>query len=260
ECLGSGGYCNTSSGRNGCQERHISVCDVNGCADGDYFLTLNYAFALPTDPDPVIAMQSDFSSWRQSLIGRPDAVRSEVGVTQTPTGADLLVTLRDWQGTPLPGSASVTVTAALAPGAPGVAVLGAPVATGPATWTVPVQAVGTGIVSVIVTASDGIRPVPIMPSTNVPVSVTFRRADCSSDGQITIEDPILLLNSLFGGGAVVTCRSACDANDDGALDLVDATFALLSIFGLAAPIPAPSPGCGTETSVDGLDCAGHTGC
>ncbi len=88
----------------------------------------------------------------------------------------------------------------------------------------------------------------------------FRRGDCNNDGGIDISDAVSLLAFLFDPlVTTVACGDACDTNDDGAIDIADAVNALDALF-LGGFIPAPSPGCGTDPSPDGLDCAVYTGC
>lgn len=87
----------------------------------------------------------------------------------------------------------------------------------------------------------------------------FIRGDCSSDGNINIQDAVLLLNYLFSG-TPVACRDASDVNDDGAIDLVDPVFELMYIMGLG-PVP-PSPGvvCGADPTLDNLECDTFNSC
>ncbi|MBK7641611.1 MAG: DUF1028 domain-containing protein [Planctomycetes bacterium] len=53
-----------------------SLCNVaNGCAGGDYWLNLN-AVSGPGGPEPVLLLETAYASWRASLHGRVDQVRS----------------------------------------------------------------------------------------------------------------------------------------------------------------------------------------
>lgn len=85
---------------------------------------------------------------------------------------------------------------------------------------------------------------------------SFRRGDANGNGDVDIADAVFVLASLFVPGASPTdCADAADANDDGALDVSDAVRLLSALFtGTSGPLPAPYPGCGTDPTVDGLDC------
>jgi len=78
----------------------------------------------------------------------------------------------------------------------------------------------------------------------------FIRGDCSNDGDIDIQDAVLLLNLMFSGVAV-DCLDASDVNDDGVINLVDPVYELLFIMGLGPVPPAPSwPSCGGDSTPD----------
>ena len=93
------------------------VCNsVIGCANGDYFLSLNFVGATP-DPDPVIVLQGMYDAWRLGLVGVPDQVFSTVTPAADSIVADGHARLRvdlklaDIGGTPLAtGGGVVTVT------------------------------------------------------------------------------------------------------------------------------------------------------
>jgi hypothetical protein len=103
----------------------------------------------------------------------------------------------------------------------------------------------------------------------VPVTVTgsvppeghpFVRSDCNEDGETDISDPLRLLFALFVTFSAPPCEDACDANDDGLLDLGDAVATLNEVF-LLGPLPDPPfPDCGGDTTADGLGCAGFRAC
>ncbi|MCA8958972.1 MAG: DUF1028 domain-containing protein [Planctomycetes bacterium] len=272
------------------------VCNVDGCADGDYFLALNYAFASPSDPDPVLAMQSDVDVWRAGLVGRPDAVRSTVATTPMADGAQLTITLLDWAGDAV---TDPTVTLSAIAGSP-FAQVSSPSVIAPGVWTVDVQAVGgVGDVTIELVADDGVRPVILMPRPTVCIGdvtggfasdcdgddiadscaiaaglvaddngngvpdsceVPFRRGDCNEDGVENIADPIFELAYLFLAGATPTCRSACDLDDDGALGIVDAVYGLSAWLAGGPRPPAPYPDCGSDPTGDVLDCSQFAGC
>ena len=69
-----------------------------------------------------------------------------------------------------------------------------------------------------------------------------------------LADAIAILDFLFGGGRVLRCAKAADANDDGAVQITDAVFLLGHLFsGTAAP-PEPYPARGLDPTPDGLPC------
>ena len=87
----------------------------------------------------------------------------------------------------------------------------------------------------------------------------FVRADANLDGLVDISDAVLILITLFRGGAELCCADAADANDDGAIDISDAAYALAFLFqgGPAPPAPGASEP-GTDPTADELDCSGCT--
>ena len=140
-----------------------SNCTANGCADGSYFLNLNVPFEGRTDPDPVLQLQTQFDSFRQGLIGRPDAIQSTVGIA--PQGDDfvLTVTPEDWQGTAL-AAGTLTVQVAHAPGSAQATTIGSVTELGDGRFEVPLTTVGSGLDRFLVTLDDSIRDVVIPPN------------------------------------------------------------------------------------------------
>ena len=68
---------------------------------------------------------------------------------------------------------------------------------------------------------------------------TFVRGDCNRIGAtLTIADPVFTFNVLFLGTAAMSCPDACDANDDGAVDITDGIHVLNFLF-LGGPPPDP---------------------
>lgn len=81
----------------------------------------------------------------------------------------------------------------------------------------------------------------------------FRRGDCDANGSVNISDAIFTANHLFLDYPRWLCDDACDANDDGEVDLTDATYVLTYLFRGGAPPPAPGPEtCGVDESDDYL--------
>lgn len=56
------------------------------------------------------------------------------------------------------------------------------------------------------------------------------------------------------------CLDAADANDDGAVDICDPIFTLMSLFCAAPPIPEPFPACGEDPTEDELGCESFPPC
>jgi hypothetical protein len=83
----------------------------------------------------------------------------------------------------------------------------------------------------------------------------FVRADCNGDGRVDIADAVFLLLGLFGGrGESLSCRGACDGDDNGELNISDAVFILGALF-LGEPMPPPPfPDCGVDPTPDALGC------
>ena len=119
------------------------VCDdVNGCANGQYYMALNVPGQVLADPDPVFQLRQMFDAWRVSWRGRPDHNLStrtwSDGLDTVPGNGtrakSLDVALIDWEGTALTsGGAQVTVRHA--PGSAGLAAIGAVMDHGDGTYS-----------------------------------------------------------------------------------------------------------------------------
>lgn len=126
------------------------VGDVNGactaargCAQGDYYLTLNVR-GNRNDPDPVKTLQYRYFLWRERLKGRPDGIYSRVQPVK-PLPADgttertLLLELRDLDERLLAhGGAQITVSTV--DGLPSNAQLGPVTDLGNGRYSLPVRA------------------------------------------------------------------------------------------------------------------------
>lgn len=82
----------------------------------------------------------------------------------------------------------------------------------------------------------------------------FVRGDANGDSLVNLSDPVQMLFYLFNGGPG-SCLDGADANDDGAVNLSDPILTLAYLFSGGAPLPPPFPICGTDPTLDGLDCA-----
>jgi hypothetical protein len=93
----------------------LGLCNATtGCADGDYFLELNY-FGGTNDPDPVLVLQGMYDAWRLGQAGLPDQVHSTVAASAQSLPADgqarlsVEIALADIAGLPLAtGGAAIT--------------------------------------------------------------------------------------------------------------------------------------------------------
>ena len=92
-----------------------------------------------------------------------------------------------------------------------------------------------------------------------PAAPTFVRGDCNDDSAINISDATFLLLALFGSGDPPSCDDTCDSNDDGAFDISDAVNLLKALFSHTVPLPGPDS-CGEDPTADELDCASFSGC
>ncbi len=90
----------------------------------------------------------------------------------------------------------------------------------------------------------------------------FVRGDADASEAIDITDVNVILEFLFTDGQAPPCLDAADVNDDGAVDVSDAIFELLFLFGGGAPPREPSSDstsytesdCGTDPTPDGVSC------
>ena len=99
----------------------------------------------------------------------------------------------------------------------------------------------------------------IQVTAHAPCEPEFLRGDSNADGIVNVADPVLALSSLFGP-ETLECLDAADADDDGVLNITDAVSLLGHLFlGTAAPAE-PFPTCGTDPSVDELDCEMYRAC
>jgi hypothetical protein len=102
----------------------LGACNSTaGCADGDYFLELNFV-GNSGDPDPVLVVQGLYDAWRLGQAGVPDQVHSTVAASAQSLPADgqaelrVDVALADIDGVPLGvGGAAITLEL-VSPGAP----------------------------------------------------------------------------------------------------------------------------------------------
>jgi len=101
----------------------------------------------------------------------------------------------------------------------------------------------------------------------------FIRGDCNwsdmgsddphSQGAVDISDAAAVVSFLFYTGTwqwQPPCMDACDANDDGRIDLADAVYILRYMFMFDDPPPPPFPNFGVDPTADRLTCAEVKSC
>jgi hypothetical protein len=163
-----------------------------GCASGSGFMEFNVANQSRSDPDPVLQLRGLYDSWRQGLVGVPDAVQSTaewVPRGQVPADGHaervLRVTLRDWSGAVPQGPLAVSAIRVGGTGGAASAVLG-------------VNQVGQGVYDLTVRAGRGCGD-----------AVFEARVQAAGRTIILMPSPVLVHTS------------AADANDDGFVDFFD---------------------------------------
>ncbi len=93
----------------------------------------------------------------------------------------------------------------------------------------------------------------------IPPTQRFVRGDANADGAINVADVVTELSLMFLGTPVL-CLDACDSNDDGAVDIADPIYLVWYVLGSGPPPPIPHPGCGTDPTVDPLNCVSFPPC
>ena len=112
-------------------------------------------------------------------------------------------------------------------------------------------------IDVLMNESD---PSPYVEATPIAAAV-FRRGDCNDDGAVDISDAIFALGSLFLGEGDPGCEDSCDSNDDGTVDISDSIMALGVLFLGNGVIPPPGmTNCGVDPSDDQVGCETHASC
>ena len=96
-------------------------------------------------------------------------------------------------------------------------------------------------------------PASVTPG-RVRVEGGFRRGDSNDDGSVNLSDATTTLNHLFAGGSELVCQDAADADDNGELQLSDAVLLLVWLFGAGEAPPAPYPDCGVDPTQDDVSC------
>jgi uncharacterized Ntn-hydrolase superfamily protein len=170
------------------------TCSTSGCATGSYYLSVNIANQLRTDPDPVVQLRARHEAWRLTKRGRPDHNRSRVAISPTiPSDVSTTVrgrlVLRDIDDVPLTaGGANVVIQ--LDPASTAPVVIHGITDNGDGTYGFSVTAGPTaGTALLRVTVDDGSGPVLLSPRTALTVT----------DDPLWVSSPEL---SWTSGGAV----------------------------------------------------------
>ena len=79
----------------------------------------------------------------------------------------------------------------------------------------------------------------------------FRRGDCNDDGTVDISDASFTLNFLFAGGDDPNCRESCNVNGND-LNVSDPIYSLNFLFSGGPPPIGSYPDC--DTAGPGDDC------
>lgn len=117
---------------------------------------------------------------------------------------------------------------------------------------------GAGVVvieNLVVVDTESVQNLPTCPCEVCLLRVPrFMRGDCNQDEKVDITDANTVLAAAYQG-FVVDCGDACDANDDGFVNLADTVFLLTYLFGFGANLPAPTfPDCGPDPTLDEVGC------
>jgi hypothetical protein len=190
--------------------------DRTGTGAGDYFLNLNVANQVQSDPDPVITLRSQFNSWRTSTQNWPDAINSTV-TSSAPCLASrfgesltLSIQLRTASGNPVNSPVRIIKDAN-----DGRFTVGPVTALGSglyqATIAISQQTfIGHGPATLRIITNETVRPVELMPRTIIQIG---QRADYNLDGVIDFFDYLDFV-AVFATGNL-------DFNQDGITDFFD---------------------------------------
>jgi len=176
---------------------------ADGCASGDYYLNVEFNGSVAAK-DPVAVMASKYNDWREALIGRPDAVLSQVEVESEvlllgdESGSQVQVRLVDVDGTPL-ASGGHEVTVVSTTGRPPISHVSPIQDNGDGTYAFTLRAGGqTGGEELEVWVDDGVRPVRLHPSLRIQIVEAAGMVAGTDSVRVGRRHPVTLT---YAGGA-----------------------------------------------------------
>ncbi|MFQ5653522.1 MAG: FG-GAP-like repeat-containing protein [Planctomycetota bacterium] len=122
---------------------------------------------------------------------------------------------------------------------------------------------GDGRIDIAVACQSADSLALLFNRSSYPTTELFRRGDVNGDGELHVDDPVVLLGALFGPvWPELTCADAADVDDSGRIDIADAVRLLMYLFTSSTPPPEP-PGptlCGGDLTPDELPACSFSGC
>jgi hypothetical protein len=189
---------------------------TSGCADGDYFLSLNVANVPTTAPDVVPILRQQFDAWRSNLTSKVDGVQSVVSVPSLTTASParyMFITLRDWQAQVVTTPVTVTIDRT---GAAGAFVLGAVEQVEPGTYRVLITPGTVPVVEqlrISVQAAGG-RPVVLMPLPAIAIGAPCDDIDFNNNTVFPEDADVIDFFRVLAGETCEACNSI-DFNANG---------------------------------------------
>ncbi|MCA9277686.1 MAG: VCBS repeat-containing protein [Phycisphaeraceae bacterium] len=192
----------------------------DGCATGSYYLNLN-SIDSTTGPDIVETLQTQFDDWKDSLVGRPDAIRTTVEFeppvlnASTGSGAVMTINVKDANSVPVL-STTLNITIEHAPTSAMITTASNPFPLAPGVYKSLISTTGgVGTDEFIVTIDDGIGLIVLMPNPKIVIDLPICYADCDSSGTLNIFDYICF------GNAYSTNDPRADCDQNGVLNIFD---------------------------------------
>ncbi|MFN0057134.1 MAG: dockerin type I repeat-containing protein [Planctomycetota bacterium] len=93
----------------------------------------------------------------------------------------------------------------------------------------------------------------VLTSTGRVSAVDFIRGDANNDGEVDLADASRIVGHL-SGVAPNACLDAMDVNDDGQVDVGDLTTLYIYLFAFGPRPAMPFPECGNDDTADALVC------
>ncbi|MGD9690347.1 MAG: FG-GAP-like repeat-containing protein [Phycisphaerales bacterium] len=201
-----------------------------GCANGSYFFLANIANQQANSPDPVFQLAEQYAAFRSTLIGVPDAIRSEAIVDRPCLLADgvssalLAIHPRDLNGGIVAVSPEL-VHVEHAPDSAGAAIIGTPFADQGAVMVPLASTAHLGDNRLVIRLSHpgASRPIQLMPSL---ILKSVRSPDFDLSGSVDADDLAGYVNCYFGAEP---CAQA-DVNLDGDINADDLGDFINSFF------------------------------